>query len=100
MITKGKLLRLLRLSLSIRQDAAAAKAGISPSYLSLIEAGKKQPSNGMLNLLADTYGIPSILLYWNDDDLKRTESKEEKAIVTSINECIEQLFSLILSRKQ
>lgn len=37
---------------------AAAKAGISPAFLSYLESGERSPSPETLGALADAYGCP------------------------------------------
>jgi transcriptional regulator with XRE-family HTH domain len=44
----GRQLRELRLSRGERLDDTAARAGISPQYLSEIERGRKEPSSEMI----------------------------------------------------
>jgi transcriptional regulator with XRE-family HTH domain len=100
MISKGKILRLLRDSLNLRQDEVAARANISPGYLSLIENGKKEPSLEVLHALSEIYNVPFYLFVWNEDDLKRTRNAKERKIVESVNEFMEQLFLTVMKRHE
>jgi len=97
-IKKGKLLRLLRESLNLRQDEVAEDCGISASYLCLIEGGYKTPSGAVLTDLANRYNVPAILFEWNEDDLERTTNKEERELVDKINGFMDALLMLILKR--
>lgn len=97
-MTKGRLLLLLRKSQGITQNDAAEHLGISASYLSLIEQGHREPSNSVLMNMADLYQIPAVLLYWNEEDLSRTSTPTEKALMARIHEVIDQLLILVLRR--
>ena len=48
----------LRKALGIPQNSLAARAGITPPFLSQIEHGVRQPSPGTLRKLADGLGVP------------------------------------------
>lgn len=98
MITKARLLRLLRETSSKRQEDVADDIGISATYLSLIEHGKKEPSREVLIKLADIYKVPFQLLIWDENDLKRAKTPKEKELVTKMNKFMEELFFLILKR--
>ena len=53
----GNSIKLARKSKKIQQYHVAKKAGISQSYLSLVEAGLKIPSMETLTLIADALGM-------------------------------------------
>lgn len=60
-------LRLVRVFHDINQSQLADKLGISRSYLSEIESGKKTPSIELINKYADIFNIPpSSLLYFSE----------------------------------
>jgi len=53
----GQRLRALRVDLRETLSQTAARAGISPQYLSEIERGRKEPSSEMIAALAGALGI-------------------------------------------
>lgn len=55
--TNGSAVRSLRKALGVRQDALAARAGISGAYLSQIEHGVRQPPVETIRRLADELGV-------------------------------------------
>lgn len=61
----GEALRLIRVYHDLKQTDAAAKLGISKSYLSEIESGTKEPTLQLLQRYADAFGLPpsSILFF-------------------------------------
>lgn len=81
------------------QEDVAKRKKISASYLSLIEHGKKEPSNEVLEKLADLYNIPAYLLAWDQKNLERTATPKERELMEKINSFMEQLFFLVVSRK-
>lgn len=99
MLAKAQLLRLLRESSGLTQQEVAVKKKISPSYLSLVESGKKIPSNELLEKLADLYKIPAYLLAWDEKNLERTATPKERELLKKINSFLEQLFFLVVNRK-
>ena len=60
----GRNIRLVRIARGIALSHLATEAGISSSYLSLIESGRRQPSLGVLRLLAAHLQVPNSVLLW------------------------------------
>ncbi len=56
--TNGAAIASLRKLAGISQRTLAARAGIDPSYLSLIERGDRQPEPPVIRRLADELGVP------------------------------------------
>ena len=54
----GRRLRLLRQEQQETLSETAARAGISPQYLSEIERGRKEPSSELLNAICDALDVP------------------------------------------
>jgi transcriptional regulator with XRE-family HTH domain len=58
----AKAFRVIRAAFGLQQAELAERMAISASQLSLIEAGKRQPSLRVLNALANAVGVPSALI--------------------------------------
>jgi transcriptional regulator with XRE-family HTH domain len=58
----AKAFRIIRAAFGLTQSELAAKMPITASQLSLIEAGKRQPSIRVVNGLASAVGIPAVLI--------------------------------------
>lgn len=58
----AKAFRIIRAAFGLKQTELAAKMPISASQLSLIEAGKRQPSLRVVNALAAAVGVPTALV--------------------------------------
>lgn len=54
----GPTVRALREALGITHGHFAIDVGISPGYLSNIEAGRKQPAPAVMRAMADRLGVP------------------------------------------
>jgi len=98
MISKSKLLRLLRVSLGKKQEDVADAVGISANYLSLIENGKRQPSYDIMKNLAKEYAVPATLFAWEEADLHKDLSDEERDILIEMTKLVENLFSVALRK--
>ena len=58
----GKALRIARAVSGMQQQEVAEKAGLTSSYVSLVEMGKRNPSLGAINKLSRALQIPPHLL--------------------------------------
>lgn len=55
--TNGATIKVIRKALGMRQDALAARTGITAAYLSMIENGIRQPDLTVVSKLADELGV-------------------------------------------
>ena len=51
-------IRKLRLVKGLKQECIAQKAGISASYISMLESGKRKPSPAVAKRLGKALGVP------------------------------------------
>lgn len=58
----AKAFRIIRAAFGLRQAELAARMPITASQLSLIEAGKRQPSLRVVEALAKAVGVPTALI--------------------------------------
>lgn len=85
----GEVLRLFRTIEGEKAHNFAQKLGISPSYLSLIESGKRQPSIELINKYADILGVrPSGILFFyeevNDGEIKNSLLKMSRPLLIKL----------------
>src|SRR5262245_33454376 len=78
MIDVGKTIRRLRSDLEISQQELAAKAGVTPSFMSLLENSKRQPSLKMLGRLAGALNGPEEVLLWDAVELPRDLPEKDR----------------------
>ena len=87
----NKALRLVRVFHDVNQSKLAERLGISPSYLSEIESGKKNPSIELLEKHADIFDIPPSLMMLFSEKLannsfsERTRTTVAKKIIKIMN---------------
>ena len=69
MIDVGKTIRRLRSDIELSQQELAARASVTPSFMSLLESGKRQPSLKVLRRLAEALEVPEEVLLWDAVEL-------------------------------
>lgn len=60
----GSTLRNARIKRGLRQRICAIQLGVSSTYLSLVERGRKKPSMGLIEDMCKLYLIPVPILFW------------------------------------
>jgi len=84
-------LRLLRVYNDLKSYELADKLGISNSYLSEIENGKKEPSIDLINKYAEIFGTePSTILFFSES-LGKNTSKFKKIIGKKIIQFLQNI---------
>ena len=71
----AKAFRIIRAAFGLRQAELAARMPITASQLSLIEAGKRQPSVRVVNALASAVGVPTALVSLLASSVDEVEAK-------------------------
>jgi transcriptional regulator with XRE-family HTH domain len=92
----AKAFRIIRAAFGLTQSELAARMPITASQLSLIEAGKRQPSLRVVNGLGSAVGVPTALislLASADDDVKSKPDAE-------ISDLARALLRLLVSAKE
>lgn len=75
-----EVLRLVRVFHDLNQSALADRLGISKSYLSELESGKKSPTLELLQKYAETFNMPlSSLLFFAENVDKPSRSDKVRA---------------------
>ena len=72
----GKAFRIIRAAFGLRQAELAGRMPVTASQLSLIEAGKRQPSLKVVDALAAAVGIPSALVSLLASDAKDLQPED------------------------
>src|ERR1700680_980492 len=92
----GKAFRIIRAAFGLRQSELADRMPISASQLSLIEAGKRQPSLRVVNALAHAVGVPAALIAL----LASTEEDVQTKSDQDISDLARVLLRLLVSAKE
>jgi transcriptional regulator with XRE-family HTH domain len=80
----GKAFRIIRATFSLQQADISRRLGIGSSHISLIEAGKRQPSKVVIDKLSASLSIPRSLidlLASEPEDLKQMEESHDMAML-------------------
>lgn len=82
----GEALRLIRVYHDLKQTEAAARLGISKSYLSEIESGTKDPTLQLINKYAETFDLPasSIMFFAESVDRGRPADQARRYVASGI----------------
>jgi len=59
----GRAIKVMRTASGIKQKDIANKIGVTPNYVSLVEAGKREPSIAFLRRIAKVIGVPVGLFF-------------------------------------
>src|SRR3989442_2807973 len=92
----AKAFRIIRAAFGLRQSDLAERMPISASQLSLIEAGKRQPSLRVVNGLASAVGVPAALISLLASAPSEVESKSD----AHISDLARALLRLLVSAKE
>lgn len=92
----AKAFRVIRAAFGLRQSELADRMPISASQLSLIEAGKRQPSVKVVNALARAVGVPAALVTL----LASTAQEVEDRPADDISDLARALLKLLVSAKE
>ena len=92
----GKAFRIIRAAFGLRQSELAERMPITASQLSLIEAGKRQPSLRVVNGLAEAVGVPSALIALLASTLSEVESRPQD----DIGDLARALLRVLVSARQ
>lgn len=76
----AKAFRIIRAAFGLKQSELAERMPITASQLSLIEAGKRQPSLRVLNSLAEAVGVPAPLITLLASTSREVDSKADEDI--------------------
>lgn len=75
-------LRLIRVFHDMKQQEVADRLGLSKSYVSELESGKKAPSIEVIQKYADAFGIPpSSILFFSENLENPSNAKRTKAAI-------------------
>ena len=91
----GNAIKNLRLQKGFKQNDFAMKCGLSQSYLSSIEKGRKEPTLTILKQIAETLSIPTpVLVFYSLDEEDISTSKREafKMLEPSIKSLLSNVF--------
>ena len=96
----AKAFRIIRAAFGLRQAQLAARMPITASQLSLIEAGKRQPSLRVVNSLAAAVGVPTAMVSLLAANASEVESRTDKDISDLASALLRLLVSVSADPQQ
>jgi len=87
--------RIVRAAFGLRQSELAERMPVTASQLSLIEAGKRQPSLRVVSALAEAVGMPAALITLLAASAEDLESKSDE----DISDLARALLRLLVSAR-
>lgn len=92
----GQALLKARKDNGFRQKQVCNKVGISQTYLSQIETGRKIPSIDVINVLTEEYGLPFPIMMWNtltEKDVRKAKLYIFRKLKPTIDNLIADIFN-------
>lgn len=93
----GYVIKVLRTAAGFKQKDLAEKVGVKGNYLSMIEAGKRDPSINLLRSIAKTLDVPVSYLFWEYKGMPETNNVKENKILDEIKRLLLEVEQLRLS---
>lgn len=93
----GHVIRVLRTAANLKQKDLARQAGIKSNYLSLVEAGKREPSVNVLRAIAKALNVPISMLFWEAERLPEMSSVKEENALLKIKQLLLEMEALRLA---
>ena len=92
----AKSFRIIRAAFGLQQAELAARMSISPSQLSLIESGRRQPSLRVVNALASAVDVPAAIVTLLASPANEVNSKAD----SEISDLARALLKLLVSAQE
>lgn len=93
----GSVLRKFRISKGLKQADVANTSGVGQPYLSLIESGKKIPTNPTINKIAKAIEVPFSVVIWmsvGEEDVPKEKQEAFLKIKPYFDSLIKTTFDL------
>ncbi len=96
----GHVIKLLRTVSGLKQKDLAKAGGIKANYLSLVEAGKREPSLAVLRALANELNVPTSLLLWESESIPEMSSAKEEDSILKLKRLVLEMEALRLANQR
>jgi transcriptional regulator with XRE-family HTH domain len=95
----GEALRLIRVFHDMKSSELAKELGISSSYLSEIESGKKQPSLELINKYAEIFNTSSHAILFFSEDLDKNKGPFKVSMRNKILKFLNAVEKITIDKK-
>lgn len=89
----GEAIKRLRSAAGWSQKDFAGQLDISPSYLSLIEANRREPTIPLLRRMAEEIGVPAVILFATALEPERELTTEQDQLLRGVLDKLVELAS-------
>ena len=94
MFKVGESIRKIRLDRSLSQYELAHLSGLTASYLSLLENGRRSPSLSALTNLSDAMDVPIEVLIWDSVEIPPNLSSNDQRICETAKMIVRRFFEV------
>lgn len=78
----GRAIKVMRTASGIKQKEIASRTGVTANYVSLVEAGKREPSISFLRQIAKVIGVPVGLFFlWEESSNEESPKRDPRVRV-------------------
>ncbi len=98
--TIGHTIKLLRTVARLKQKDLAEKAGIKANYLSLVEAGRREPSLTVVRAIAKVLDVPVSFLFWESEAYALTNRDKKEDSLVKLKRLVLEMESLRLANQE
>jgi XRE family transcriptional regulator, regulator of sulfur utilization len=92
----GRAIKVMRTASGIKQKEIASRTGVTANYVSLVEAGKREPSISFLRQIAKVIGVPVGLFFLWEEGAGEKSPKSDPQVRALLTE----LEAMYLSAKR
>lgn len=92
MFRLGETIKRLRTERGVSQHALAAEAGLTASYLSLLENGKRSPSLRTVDDIASALDVPLEVILWDAVEIPEGLSDEDQETCESAKAIVRHFY--------
>lgn len=92
MLNFGKAIQKYRAQEGLTQKEFARKAGITPSYLSSLEKGKKEPSIALIKKICNVLKLPYEIMFWESVEINKQVSRQDRKIIELAKTIVRHYF--------
>lgn len=80
----GSIIKIVRTAEALSQTALACRLGITRSYLSQVESGRKDPSYTLLRDIARVLDVPLVFLFADDSTDRKLQNHLQQLLAATL----------------
>ncbi|MDO8137222.1 MAG: helix-turn-helix transcriptional regulator [Candidatus Brocadiales bacterium] len=92
MLNFGKAIKRYRIQEELTQKELAKQAGVTPSYLSSLEKGRKEPSIALIKKICNVLKLPYEIMFWESVEINKQVSRQDRKIIELAKTIVRHYF--------